>query len=143
MADVAWCWRLNLNTMVGASVCMEIDYEGIKRKLIQKKEELVRMVEALLLEATNGNLGELSTLDTNHLVDTAMNMIDKEQIAGKLESIKVMLINIDHALAKLDKNVEKFGLCELCNKQIEEQRLQALPWARYCMGCERKLDKQR
>jgi len=82
---------------------MEIDYEGIKRKLIQKKEELVRMVEALLLEATNGNLGELSTLDTNHLVDTAMNMIDKEQIAGKLESIKVMLINIDHALAKLEK----------------------------------------
>ena len=88
MADVAWCWRLNLNSMVGASVCMEIDYEGIKRKLLQKKEELVRMVEALLLEATNGNLGELSTLDTNHLVDTAMNMINKEQIAGKLKALR-------------------------------------------------------
>ncbi|MGB4366623.1 MAG: TraR/DksA C4-type zinc finger protein [Acetomicrobium sp.] len=122
---------------------MKIDHEGIKRKLIQKKEELAKIVEALLLETTSGNLGELSTLDTNHLVDTAMNMINKEQIAGKLESIKVMLINIDHALAKLEKNVEKFGLCERCNKQIEEQRLQALPWARYCIGCKRKLDKRR
>jgi len=129
--------------MAGASVSMKIDHEGIKRKLIQKKEELAKIVEALLLETTSGNLGELSTLDTNHLVDTAMNMINKEQIAGKLESIKVMLINIDHALAKLEKNVEKFGLCELCNKQIEEQRLQALPWARYCIGCKRKLDKRR
>ena len=129
--------------MAGASVSMKIDHEGIKRKLIQKKEELAKIVEALLLETSSGNLGELSTLDTNHLVDTAMNMINKEQIAGKLESIKVMLINIDHALAKLEKNVEKFGLCELCNKQIEEQRLQALPWARYCIGCKRKLDKRR
>jgi len=122
---------------------MGIDYEEIKRKLIEKRQELSKMMEDLLADASDANENELSSLDTNHLVDSATNMINREEISGKLESIKVMLIDIEHALAKLEKNKEKFGLCELCNKPIEEQRLVAIPWSRYCIACKTKLDKRR
>jgi len=122
---------------------MGIDYEEIKRKLMEKRQELSKMMEDLLADASDANENELSSLDTNHLVDSATNMINREEISGKLESIKVMLIDIEHALAKLEKNKEKFGLCELCNKPIEEQRLVAIPWSRYCIACKTKLDKRR
>lgn len=122
---------------------MGIDYEEIKRKLMEKRQELSKMMEDLLADASDANENELSSLDTNHLVDSATNMINREEISGKLESIKVMLIDIEHALAKLEKNKEKFGLCELCNKPIEEQRLIAIPWSRYCIACKTKLDKRR
>ncbi len=122
---------------------MGIDYEEIKRKLMEKRQELSKMMEDLLADASDANVNELSSLDTNHLVDSATNMINREEISGKLESIKVMLLDIEHALAKLEKNKEKFGLCELCNKPIEEQRLVAIPWSRYCIACKTKLDKRR
>ena len=122
---------------------MGIDYEEIKRKLMEKRQELSKMMEDLLADASDANENELSSLDTNHLVDSATNMINREEISGKLESIKVMLIDIEHALAKLEKNKEKFGLCELCNKPIEEQRLVTIPWSRYCIACKTKLDKRR
>jgi len=122
---------------------MGIDYEEIKRKLMEKRQELSKMMEDLLADASDANENELSSLDTNHLVDSATNMINREEISGKLESIKVMLLDIEHALAKLEKNKEKFGLCELCNKPIEEQRLVAIPWSRYCIACKTKLDKRR
>ncbi len=122
---------------------MGIDYEEIKRKLIEKKQELSKMMEDLLADASDVDVNELSSLDTNHLVDSATNMINREEISGKLESIKVMLLDIEHALAKLEKNKEKFGLCELCNKPIEEQRLAVIPWSRYCIACKTKLDKRR
>jgi len=122
---------------------MGVDYEEIKRKLIEKKQELGKMMEDLLADASNVDVNELSSLDTNHLVDSATNMINREEISGKLESIKVMLLDIEHALAKLEKNKEKFGLCELCNKPIEEQRLAVIPWSRYCIACKTKLDKRR
>ncbi|WP_286975432.1 TraR/DksA family transcriptional regulator [Acetomicrobium sp. UBA5826] len=117
--------------------------EDMKKKLIQKKEELSKVVESLLLEATDINMGELSTLDTNHLVDTAMDMLDREQITGKLESIKAMIADIDHALAKLEKKSDKFGLCERCGNVIENERLQAMPWSRYCITCKTNMDKRR
>ncbi|AFM21555.1 MAG TPA: TraR/DksA C4-type zinc finger protein [Acetomicrobium flavidum] len=122
---------------------MGVDYEETKRKLIEKKQELGKMMEDLLADASDVDVNELSSLDTNHLVDSATNMINREEISGKLESIKVMLLDIEHALAKLEKNKEKFGLCELCNKPIEEQRLAVIPWSRYCIACKTKLDKRR
>lgn len=122
---------------------MRVDHEEIKRKLIEKKQELGKMMEDLLADASDVDVNELSSLDTNHLVDSATNMINREEISGKLESIKVMLLDIEHALAKLEKNKEKFGLCELCNKPIEEQRLAVIPWSRYCIACKTKLDKRR
>jgi len=122
---------------------MRVDHEEIKRKLTEKKQDLGKMMEDLLADASDVDVNELSSLDTNHLVDSATNMINREEISGKLESIKVMLLDIEHALAKLEKNKEKFGLCELCNKPIEEQRLAVIPWSRYCIACKTKLDKRR
>src|SRR5262249_51242717 len=44
---------------------------------------------------------------------------------------------IDSALKRIDEGT--FGRCEECGKDIAAGRLQALPYARYCIDCSRRL----
>jgi DnaK suppressor protein len=44
------------------------------------------------------------------------------------------------ALRKLDEG--GFGECERCAEPIAERRLEALPFARYCIGCQRLAEQE-
>ncbi len=43
---------------------------------------------------------------------------------------------IDRALARMGEG--EYGRCEECGREIAEDRLQALPFAELCVGCEEK-----
>lgn len=45
---------------------------------------------------------------------------------------------IDAALARLDR--QEFGICNECGEDIPVKRLNALPWAESCVGCQEQLD---
>ena len=44
------------------------------------------------------------------------------------------------ALRKLDEG--GFGECERCGEPIGEKRLEALPFARFCIECQRRLERE-
>ena len=44
------------------------------------------------------------------------------------------LDQVEAALARLDAGT--FGRCTSCGRAIAEERLQALPWAALCIGCQ-------
>jgi DnaK suppressor protein len=44
------------------------------------------------------------------------------------------------ALRKLDEG--GFGECERCGEAIAEKRLEALPFARYCIDCQRVIEQE-
>ena len=46
-------------------------------------------------------------------------------------------MEVNDALARIGHGT--FGVCENCHKPISEERLDALPYARYCIRCARKL----
>jgi DnaK suppressor protein len=41
---------------------------------------------------------------------------------------------VEEALDRLDAG--DYGICLACDEPIAEKRLQALPWARYCVACQ-------
>ena len=43
-------------------------------------------------------------------------------------------VQVDAALDKIRQN--SYGLCEKCGEEIGEKRLEALPFARYCIACQ-------
>jgi DnaK suppressor protein len=45
------------------------------------------------------------------------------------------------ALQRLDAGT--FGTCQRCGGPIAEGRLEALPWAAHCIGCQTAIDKAR
>jgi RNA polymerase-binding protein DksA len=48
---------------------------------------------------------------------------------------------VDAALERLDAGT--FGMCQRCGDPIAEGRLEALPWAAHCIGCQSAIDKAR
>jgi DnaK suppressor protein len=53
---------------------------------------------------------------------------------------KAEIEDIDLALVKVASG--RYGLCEGCQKNIEEQRLETLPATRLCIRCARKFEEQ-
>jgi DnaK suppressor protein len=53
------------------------------------------------------------------------------------------LSQIDRALRKLHETPDEYGLCEDCEEEIAEKRLQLVPDATLCAECQAKLDPKR
>jgi len=43
------------------------------------------------------------------------------------------LEQVNHALLKIERDL--YGKCETCHEDIDKERLEALPFAPYCMKC--------
>jgi len=51
-----------------------------------------------------------------------------------------LLRDVVAALQKIDTG--SFGECERCGESIAEKRLEALPFARYCIDCQRLVEEE-
>jgi DnaK suppressor protein len=51
------------------------------------------------------------------------------------------LASIESALARFDRG--EFGICEECEGEIPLKRLQAVPWASYCVPCQERIERFR
>jgi RNA polymerase-binding transcription factor DksA len=56
-----------------------------------------------------------------------------------LSSDQDAVYEIEEALKRIEKN--SFGVCELTGKAIPKTRLNAVPWARYTVSAQAKLEK--
>jgi hypothetical protein len=50
-----------------------------------------------------------------------------------LENAEYLVNEVRAAIARLDQ--DKFGRCEQCGKAIPKARMDAIPYARFCVGC--------
>jgi DnaK suppressor protein len=55
------------------------------------------------------------------------------------DSLAALATSIRHALTRIDEG--RFGSCEKCGQQIDEDRLQAVPWATLCLRCQEAGDQ--
>lgn len=51
------------------------------------------------------------------------------------------LTAVESALHRIDAG--SFGNCRRCGQPIPDERLQAIPWASYCVACQRLVDQGR
>src|ERR671936_2304707 len=51
-----------------------------------------------------------------------------------------LLRDVEAALRKIEDG--SFGACERCGEPISEKRLDALPFARYCIDCQRVIEQE-
>jgi RNA polymerase-binding transcription factor DksA len=85
--------------------------------------------ERLHDESSQESLSELSHLSI-HGADGASETFEREKDFTILEQIERELGEIDRALVRLDEGT--YGRCEACRDPIDDERLAALPFARYC-----------
>lgn len=116
--------------------------EAFRKTLINLRMRLRGDVDQMTDEALNGSndaSGNLSNLPL-HMADVGTENYDQEFTLSLIENDQETLQEIQQALVRIDQG--RFGQCEDCGGPIARQRLQALPYTRYCIECARKMEDQ-
>jgi RNA polymerase-binding transcription factor DksA len=116
------------------------ELEGYRRQLVSLGHRIKADMSSLAGEALRKAGGEASGNLSNmplHLADLGTDAFDRDLTMNLLENETQTLEEIATALARLDAG--KYGRCEHCGKEIAPERLQALPYVRYCIDCARTL----
>jgi RNA polymerase-binding protein DksA len=121
-----------------------------KSELAKYKKLLIKVREAINgdinhiakenLKSQRESSGDLSGYSF-HMADMASDSYDRElslNIAGGEQEI---IYEIDDALKRMEEG--KFGLCLSCDKKIPQKRLNAVPYAKYCIQCKSKEEKDK
>lgn len=114
-----------------------------KERLEFFKKKLLKMREAILdkskkLKEDSYNLGTDGIQD---MADAASNAYNADILMSLSDNDLNLLKEIDSALDKIAGN--NYGVCEECEEEISEKRLEANPVARYCITCKRMMEEKR
>lgn len=113
---------------------------NLKTKLEREANDVASLLDSMSEEGGANSAIEMARATHNHPADSALGLMEKELAVGNVVLLKELLKDIRHALRKLDTCPEKFGMCECCGKPIDRERLEARPWARYCISCKQKIE---
>lgn len=108
--------------------------EYYKKKLQARREELLKNI------ARTEEEGRAADDDpTVDLADKAANSYTKEFLFGQTNHDRTILQLIDAALNRIKGN--SFGLCTNCQQEVQQKRLEAVPWAPHCITCQEKQEQ--
>jgi DnaK suppressor protein len=108
--------------------------EQFKKRLEDRQVELRRTVSSR--QQDGRNLGEDVAQD---IADRAATSYNKEFLFTQSTNERQMLGMVDSALARIREGT--YGECINCGNEINAKRLEAVPWTRYCIECQDKLEK--
>jgi RNA polymerase-binding protein DksA len=115
-----------------------IDVDRFRVALLEERRRVEAAIENLHADhpgTISDETGEDAVYD-NHLADTATETYDRELDYTLEENSEHVLAGIDSALKRIEEGT--YGVCSTCGKAIPEGRLEALPWATLCIGCQRE-----
>lgn len=121
-----------------------MDTDLARQRLADERERLtgVRATfdeEHLTDQSENDSVGELSSYD-QHQADMGTETFEREKDMSILEQVEAELADVEHALRRLDDGT--YGTCEVCGKEIAEERLEAMPAARLCLEHQEEAERE-
>ena len=110
----------------------KVDY--YKKRLLTKQEELLRLVTKS--EQDGREADEEATQD---IADKAANSYTKEFLFHQSDENRRLLQLVNEALERMKNG--SYGQCVACQEEVQQKRLEAVPWARHCIECQDKQDQ--
>jgi len=104
-----------------------------KNEILQglRKELHKGISKGVELRSSQGSdLGDLSTLNLNNALSISFT-----------DRYSNILKGIDNALERVEEGT--YGYCEECDEKIDRRRLEIIPFALYCVKCQRKIEEER
>jgi len=75
------------------------------------------------------------------IADRAASSYNKEFLFHQSNSERQLLQMVESALERMREG--NFGQCISCGQEINAKRLEAVPWTRYCIQCQEKVEQGR
>ncbi len=118
-----------------------MDTYEIKITLKNRESELVALMDKLSRATGKSDGSPFEVSENKDFVDIASDLTEREYNTTEMLTVANELSLVRHALYKLEKSAERYGICERCLRRIEVQRLLVKPWARYCKSCKENDEK--
>ncbi|MCH7556332.1 MAG: TraR/DksA C4-type zinc finger protein [Planctomycetes bacterium] len=118
------------------------DTEHFKQMLLEKRREILINVnefeEEALKKSRMDAAGDLSSMPI-HMADIGTDNYEQEFALGLMDNERKLLKEVDEALERTEQ--QTYGTCEGTGKPIPKARLEAQPWAKYCIEYARMLEQ--
>jgi DnaK suppressor protein len=115
------------------------DLDRYRKLLLDKRHEILGDVESLQTDRTNKNSGgNLSNMPL-HMADVGSDNYEQEFTLHLVESERKLLREIDAALTRIKGGT--FGVCVERGVPISKARIDAKPWAKYCIEVTRERER--
>jgi len=106
--------------------------------LLEKRREIFGSVTSMEVETLRRERSDLSNLPI-HMADMGSDSYEIENTIGLMSSERKILVEINEALDRIENGT--YGICEGNEEPIPKARLEAIPWARYCVACATLVEK--
>ena len=110
------------------------EMEKYRRLLEDKKNSL-----SAEIAKTRSAEEETTEESTQDIADKAVSSYTREFLYSLTDGERGTLLHIDDALARIEDG--SYGFCLNCNAAMTEKRLNAVPWAPYCLDCQELSEK--
>ncbi|MGD2205784.1 MAG: TraR/DksA C4-type zinc finger protein [Anaerolineae bacterium] len=111
---------------------MAVRRPEVLRSFLESEQSRLRAVLAQIEAEGGANLGY-----GNHMADDASEAFEQAKDLALRQNTKQLLTKIEDALARFERGT--YGLCTHCRAEIDPARLKALPYATYCLRCQKRL----
>jgi RNA polymerase-binding transcription factor DksA len=121
-----------------------MDKRQAKKLLQAERTRLQALLETFEIDSTTAEpqgeaMGEVSMQD-QHPADVGTETFEREKDYSIRQQIEAELADIERATKRLANG--SFGLCEACGRKIGEERLKTIPWTRYCVKDQARLERE-
>lgn len=103
-----------------------------KNILLEKQDELERFVR---------NRDGIAIEKAADAIDEVQHATERELAIRNLDRETILLRNVRSALRRISDG--SYGVCLHCDEEISLKRVNAVPWAPYCIQCQEEADRQR
>ena len=107
----------------------------MRTTLAGQKQQILQQLGEEIREGKESELDE--GMDTYDLAseerDREINLILSDRDRGKLQAV-------ENALDRIEEG--EYGICEDCEEEIAQARLEALPFTRLCVACQEEREKE-
>lgn len=108
-----------------------------KNVIEEEQKKLLLQIEVLKEEDPFSDPGHVTD---NAAVDTDVReQVGHDTVEAEIKDANKRMEELKLALELLKKG--KYGVCERCNNDIPQERLELVPEARYCIDCKKALSK--
>ncbi|MGZ3642817.1 MAG: TraR/DksA family transcriptional regulator [Ktedonobacteraceae bacterium] len=120
---------------------MTIDLQKMKERLETKQQELQVQISELRKEAGVPAESSEPAEDYAELEEAASELTNRSQGQSIFANEVLLLTEVRAALKRIAEG--SYGMCVRCGQPIAQKRLEALPWAAYCIKDEEWLEQER
>jgi RNA polymerase-binding transcription factor len=113
----------------------QVDVERLRQKLEFQRHEAQQFLRRMEQEVQS-----LDAEATQDSADRCVISLSKESLFERSSQRRTVLHLIEAALKRIADG--SFGKCVGCGDEIQDQRLQALPWTQFCLGCQGELEEK-